>query len=70
VTGTEPDSDKPDFEALLAQVLITDEKAQTHQASKTARGSARKDAVSAKANFERNRERPPKQRRRQAKREA
>jgi hypothetical protein len=50
------------FEALLAQVLTTDEEARQHAALKSAHGSARQEAVFAKAAFEKNRERPRKSR--------
>jgi hypothetical protein len=50
------------FEALLAQVLTTDEEARQHVALKNARGSARHEAVVAKAAFEKGRERPRKTR--------
>lgn len=64
-----PDEDEQArFEALLAQVLGDDEKALAHRAAKDQRGSARLDAVGAKASFERNRESPAKQRRRRLKR--
>lgn len=58
------------FEAMLSQVLTTDEEARGHQAAKGSRSEDRQRAVSAKATFEYNRQRPPKQRKRQPKREA
>ncbi len=60
---------KARFEALLEQVLTTDEKARQHAALKNARGLARQEAVTAKTTFEENRERSPKARRREPKRQ-
>jgi hypothetical protein len=60
---------KARFEALLSQVLTTDEEARQHAALKNARGSARQEAVTAKATFEKNRERSPKARKRKPKRQ-
>jgi hypothetical protein len=50
------------FEAMLSQVLTTDEVARGHRAAKALRGQARQWAVGARAAFERNRDRQPKQR--------
>lgn len=60
---------KARFEALLEQVLTTEEEARQHAALKNARGSARQEAVTAKATFEKNRERSPKARKREPKRQ-
>jgi hypothetical protein len=63
MAGMPKEDPKARFEALLAQVLTTDEEARQHAAVKMARGSARRQAVIAKATFETNRERPQKARR-------
>ncbi|MBA1155829.1 hypothetical protein [Microvirga mediterraneensis] len=57
------------FEALLAQALGDDEKALAHRAAKDQRNVARIDAVGAKTEFERNRDRPARPRRRRPKRQ-
>ena len=70
MTGQSDNDDlQASFEVLLAQVLTTDEKAQEHEALKKARGSARRQAVAAKASFERNRDRPAKPRKRRPRRQ-
>ncbi|WP_112663882.1 hypothetical protein [Microvirga flavescens] len=68
---TKPSKEDPQarFETLLAQVLTSDEEARQHAALKNARGSARCEAVDAKATFEKNRERPLKARKRESKRQ-
>lgn len=58
------------FEAMLSQVLTTDEEAQGHRAAKGLRGKARQRADRAKATFEGNRDKLPKQEKRQPKRTA
>lgn len=68
---TKPENEDPQarFEALLAQVLTTDERAREHEALKNVRGTARHQAVAAKESFARNRERPLKTRRREVRRQ-
>ena len=69
MTGQSDNDLQASFEVLLAQVLTTDEKAQEHEALKKALGSARRQAVAAKASFERNRDRPAKPRKRRPRRQ-
>jgi len=69
MAGSAEEDEKARFEALLSQVLTTDEEARQHAALKNAHGSARQHAIAAKATFETNRERSPKARRRESKRQ-
>ena len=57
MSRTEEPDEKARFEAMLAQVLTTDEQARGHRAGKTTRGAARSRAVDAKRRFEANRQR-------------
>jgi hypothetical protein len=56
------------FEAMLSQVLTTDEEAREHEAAKGTRTTARQRAAGAKATSQRNRERALKSRKREPKR--
>jgi hypothetical protein len=57
MSPTEKPDEKARFEAMLAQVLTTDEEARGHRAEKNTRGAARFRAVDAKRRFEANRPR-------------
>ncbi|HZH53708.1 MAG TPA: hypothetical protein VEZ16_17720 [Microvirga sp.] len=55
-------SDAARFEAMLREVLTTDEEAREHRSAKDLRTVARQRAVGAKAQFANSRERGPKSR--------
>lgn len=60
---TQPADDAARFEAMLREVLTTEEEALQHRSAKDLRTVARYRAVGAKERFERSRARGPKSRR-------
>jgi len=65
--GPPPSDGEARFEAMLREVLTTDEEARERRSAKDQRTVARHLAVGAKTRFEQSRGRPPKSRRREPK---